>query len=264
MACKICGSAVRELFKRTIMNKYDVQYFQCTTCDFIQTETPFWLDEAYKNSLNIEDTGIIKRNLLMAKRTSVIISFLFDRKSQYLDYGGGTGLFVRLMRDYGYDFYWNDPYTENIFSRGFEGDISSTQQYRAVTTFECFEHFIDPRTEINKMLSLAPAIIFSTEIFTGNAPLPENWPYYYFSHGQHISLYSLKSLRILADVYNLQLLTNNKSFHVLTPRKHSGLFYQTLLKISATGISSLLTALNGSKTKFDAQNLSSHHMEHLS
>ena len=31
-------------------------------CDFLQTEEPFWLKEAYESAIGITDTGIIKRN----------------------------------------------------------------------------------------------------------------------------------------------------------------------------------------------------------
>ena len=78
--------------------------------------------------MNIEDTGIIKRNILLAKRTSAILFFLFNKKESFLDYGGGYGLFVRLMRDGGFNFYWNDPFTENLFARGFEYDPVRTNK----------------------------------------------------------------------------------------------------------------------------------------
>lgn len=252
MICKVCGKESRYIFKHKILDKYEVAYFQCSACEFIQTEEPYWLTEAYIHSLNIEDTGIITRNILCAKRTSVVLYSFFNHHGKFLDYGGGTGLFVRLMRDYKYDFYWNDPFTTNIFARGFEFDLSMQSNYDAVTSFECIEHFVDPHSEIKKMLSIAPAIIFSTEIFSGGTPSPDSWRYYYFSHGQHISLYSLKSLQVIAHEYNLHLLTNNKSFHVLSPEKHSSLAFQALLKTSVLGLPTLIKFLMSSKAKSDS------------
>jgi len=237
------------------MEKYDIVYFQCESCQFIQTEDPHWLEEAYRQSLNIEDTGIIKRNILCAKRTTVVLYSYFNHQGCFLDYGGGTGLFVRMMRDAGYNFYWNDPFTTNIFARGYESELSPSQGFDAVTSFECFEHFVDPHTEIIKMLSVAPAIIFSTEIFSGGTPSPETWQYYYFSHGQHVSLYSYQSLQVIAQRYHLQLLTNKKSFHVLLPEKKSSVVFQTLLKASLLGLPSFITALQGTKTKLDSEAL---------
>jgi hypothetical protein len=255
LICKVCGKISNQIFKRKILDKYVIAYFQCSSCEFIQTEEPYWLEEAYRHSLNIEDTGIIKRNILCAKRTSVVLYSFFNHLGRFLDYGGGTGLFVRLMRDYGYNFYWNDPFTTNIFARGYEYDNSLSPQYEAVTSFECFEHFVDPPAEIKKMLSLAPAIVFSTEIFTGGTPSPDSWKYYYFSHGQHVSLYSLKSLQRIAQEHHLHLLTNKKSFHLLSPVKTSSLVFQALLKASVLGLPSVITALQGTKTKSDSQAL---------
>jgi len=36
----------------------------------------------------------------------------------FLDYAAGYGLFVRLMRDAGYNFRWSDLYCQNLFVRG--------------------------------------------------------------------------------------------------------------------------------------------------
>ena len=255
MICKICGKASHQIFRHVVLGKYDIAYFQCSSCEFIQTEEPYWLEEAYRQSLNIEDTGIIKRNILCAKRTSVVLYSFFNHHGRFVDYGGGTGLFVRLMRDYGYNFYWNDPFTTNIFARGYECDLSQPGSYEAATSFECFEHFVDPHAEIKKMLSLAPAIIFSTETFSNSTPSPDTWLYYYFSHGQHISLFSLKSLQMIAQEYHLHLLTNNKSFHVLSPIKRSSLAFQALLKASILGLPSVITAFKGTRTKSDSETL---------
>jgi hypothetical protein len=250
--CKICNSASSKIFRRSILNRYDVDYFQCSSCGFIQTEEPYWLKEAYLAPMTIEDTGIIKRNVLSAKRTSTVLYFLFNKEGRFLDYGGGYGIFVRLMRDYGFDFYWTDPYTENLFARGFSFNSGSDVPIELLTTFECFEHFADPLNEIEKMLSISRSILFSTDIFTSGIPCPEQWQYYYFSHGQHISLYSITSLKVIAERFNLHLYTNGKSFHLLTQKVLSSTVFNVLLKSSLLGIPSIITIHMGSKTRLDS------------
>jgi hypothetical protein len=240
-----------------VLTKYEVAYYQCTSCEFIQTEDPYWIAEAYQAALNIEDTGIVARNVICAKRTSAILFAFFNHKGHFLDYGGGAGLFVRMMRDLGFDFYWNDPYTGNIFARGFELDSLRIQHFDAVTSFECLEHFVEPHDEIRKMLSLAPSIIVSTELFQKGTPSPDSWQYYFFSHGQHIALYSLKSLQVIAEQYHLHLLTNTRSFHILTPDKHSSILYQALLKASVVGLPVFISLLKKSKTHSDSQAMES-------
>jgi hypothetical protein len=222
------------------------------SCGFIQTEEPYWLNEAYQVPITIEDTGIIKRNVLFAKRTSTLLYFLFNKKGRFLDYGGGYGLFVRLMRDCGFDFYWTDPYTENLFARGFNFNSGSNIPVELLTTFECFEHFVDPLNEIEKMLSISPSILFSTDIFSSGTPNPEQWQYYYFSHGQHIALYSIASLKKIAKILNLHLYTNGKSFHLLTQKVLNSTMFNVLLKSSLLGIPSIIKMRMGSKTRFDS------------
>jgi hypothetical protein len=44
--CKICKSEVKYLFSKEILSKYNIKYYQCSTCLFIQTEKPYWQEEA--------------------------------------------------------------------------------------------------------------------------------------------------------------------------------------------------------------------------
>jgi hypothetical protein len=250
--CKICGGISEKIFSGKVLQKYDVDYFQCRQCKFIQTEEPYWLQEAYQNSINIEDTGLVERNLLFLKRTSMLLYFLFDRGGKYIDYGGGYGLFTRLMRDYGFDFYWDDPFTQNLFARGYEHSKGITERYELVTSFECFEHFQDPLKELEKMLAFSDSVLFSTEIFVNAAPLPNEWGYYYFSHGQHIALFSIESLEFIAKKYKMNLYTNGKSFHLFTKKSIGNILFKLLLKTALLGVPSLIKLAMGSKTKFDS------------
>ncbi len=37
-----------------------------------------------------------------------------------MDFGAGHGVFVRMMRDKGFDFFWNDIYCKNLYAKDFE------------------------------------------------------------------------------------------------------------------------------------------------
>jgi hypothetical protein len=91
-----------------ILNKYDIKYYHCVNCGFLQTEESYWLNEAYDESINISDTGIMSRNIHLSKITTLILYFFFDKNNKFLDFAGGYGIFTRLMRDIGFDFYWSD------------------------------------------------------------------------------------------------------------------------------------------------------------
>jgi hypothetical protein len=216
--CPICSSKRRELFQATLLRKYEVHYFLCETCGLIQTEQPYWLNEAYSSAIADADTGLVSRNLEIARKLAGLLYFAFNPNAQFLEAAGGYGLLTRVMRDRGFDFRWHDPYCENIFARGFEWDpVNGTAKDGAVTAFEVLEHVSDPIDFIRKALAQAKTrtIIFSTLLYEGKPPRPEEWWYYSLESGQHISFFRKVTLKILADKLGLRLYTNG-SFHVLT------------------------------------------------
>jgi hypothetical protein len=214
--CKICGSITKNIFEAKILNKYNINYYQCLNCDFVQTEKVYWLEEAYQSSMNFSDTGIMHRNEKFSKISTSLIFLFFNRNEKFLDYAGGYGVFTRIMRDIGFDYYWNDPYTKNLLSRGFEQNSKDT--YNAVTSFECFEHLENPVAEIEKILALSKNVIFSTELIPIPLPNVQDWWYYGTEHGQHIALYSQKALELIAikfqvnyyNIGNLHIFTQNR------------------------------------------------------
>lgn len=214
--CKICGQSTNKIFQATVLYKYNVDYFQCPNCRFGQTEAPHWLEEAYQSSMNISDTGVMHRSYVMSKVVTSLLFFVFGSKGKYLDYAGGYGAFTRRMRDVGFDFYWNDPYTQNVMARGFEGELD--QKYDAVTTFESFEHFENPLVEIDKILALTDTIILTTDTFPHNAPAHKDWWYYGSEHGQHLAFYAKKTFEYIASSRGLYYF-NTRNVHVLTKKK---------------------------------------------
>ena len=76
MKCKICNHETNNIFTAKILNKYYAKYYYCDHCGFLQTEEPYWLKEAYSNSISITDTGIVARNITLSQITSGIICFL--------------------------------------------------------------------------------------------------------------------------------------------------------------------------------------------
>ena len=68
MKCKICTQTTKQIFTAKILNKYDIKYYHCEYCGFLQTEEPYWLDEAYKDPITLTDTGYLQRNILLSKK----------------------------------------------------------------------------------------------------------------------------------------------------------------------------------------------------
>jgi hypothetical protein len=211
------------------MNKYLAEYLICPNCKFLFAGDPSWLQEAYKSAINLTDTGLVDRNIYFHKILSVIVFLLFNRKEKFLDYAGGYGMFTRLMRDTGFDFYWFDPYCENLLSKGFEYNLNSKEKAEAVTVFEVFEHLENPLPEIEKMMSYSSNIFFSTELLPFPIPEPDNYWYYGFEHGQHISFYTPVTLSFIAKKYGLKYYCLG-NLHLFSARNFSLSYLRALKK----------------------------------
>ncbi|MBW4580197.1 MAG: class I SAM-dependent methyltransferase [Tildeniella nuda ZEHNDER 1965/U140] len=226
--CPICFGNQHPCFQETILRKYRIDYFYCDLCGLLQTEDPYWLNEAYKSAVSSADTGLIQRNILLSKLLSCVLFFLCDRQGKYLDIGGGYGILTRLLRDVGFDAYWSDPHCENLFAQGFEASAVSAP-YDAVTAFEVLEHIHNPLEFVQESIkeTSTSTIIFSTELFDTSPPKPDSWYYYAFNTGQHISFYQHKTLVYLAKTLSLSLLSCG-SFHILTAQEMSPFFFRLI------------------------------------
>ncbi len=232
MICKICSAESNFFSDGEVLHKYHIKYFKCKNCGFLQTEEPYWLEESYKDAINRSDVGYVYRNIKLAEITSRLVKTFFEKKNRFLDFGGGYGMFVRLMRDSGFDFYWMDKYCQNLFAADFAAAETERNSFNLVTAFELFEHLPNPINEIETMLSYSNNIFFSTVLHPSDCPKPGEWWYYGEEHGQHISIFSKKSLEFIAGKYNLHLCTNNKNYHLLTKSKKNNLLFNSVIYYS--------------------------------
>lgn len=229
MLCKLCKHEAIKRFEAVILHKYHTSYFACPACGFVQTDEPLWLAESYQSAINSCDTGILSRNIRLRDSVSTIINFFFNPSGVYLDYAGGYGIFTRLMRDIGLDYYWCDKYSANIFAQGFEYD--ERRPVELVTAFEVLEHLVDPLADLEQMLSISRNILFTTELIPTPLPAPHEWWYYGTEHGQHISFYTRESLEKLAHHLRLHYY-NFEELHLMTEKSISNLQFRVIMKYS--------------------------------
>lgn len=249
-ACSICGAAMQERFQGLILHRHSVRYRQCPSCEFFCTEPPHWLDEAYSSAIASTDTGLVMRNLQIARRLSCVLFQFFDRQGRYLDTAGGTGLLTRLMRDVGFDFYWEDPYCANPLATGFEA-APGESGFEAVTAFEAIEHMPDPMQFVRSALdrSRSRTLIFTTELFTATLPAPDWW-YLAQATGQHISFFSRRTLQEIADRCGVRFHSDG-FLHLFTGREISDWRYRRVLKKVNRGLYDKVARQMPSRTQDD-------------
>src|SRR5512134_3356533 len=213
--CRVCED-VSEFFGRaTVLGTHDVAYFRCRGCGYVQTEEPYWLTESYSEAIRSTDVGFLERNALFAKHTKYLIwVFLENDRGRFLDFGGGYGLFTRMMRDMGFDFRHYDKHCRNLFAGDFEADMDDGSVYDLLTAFEVFEHLQNPRETAGRMLAKARNMIVSTQLLPEESPAPGAWWYYGTEHGQHVGFFTHRSLEILAEMHGRHLYSNGSNLHL--------------------------------------------------
>jgi hypothetical protein len=211
-----------DVFSARVLSKHVVRYYQCPRCRLLQTETPYWLEDAYRESYTSADTGLAARSLHNRLRLEAALHLLFAAKGRYLDVGGGCGLFTRLMRDIGFDCYTTDKYARNLLARDYEPNDSF--KATALFAFEVLEHVVSPREFLTEMFEkyACRTLFFTTETFTEKAPGLE-WPYYGFHHGQHVSFYADETLDGLAASLGCRHMHLFSDLHLITPLQMSPL-----------------------------------------
>ncbi|MEM0925080.1 MAG: class I SAM-dependent methyltransferase [Planctomycetota bacterium] len=215
------------------MSKYVVEYSQCEECQFVQTEEPYWLQEAYETAIVSTDVGLISRNERFARITDRVLRFLFPHAIDSVDYGGGYGMFTRMMRDRGHYFYHRDPHCENLFAVGLEADAghqsASKTRFDFLTAFEVLEHFHRPHDELRQLDELAENWLISTEVLPEPTPKPSEWWYYVLDGGQHISLWSKGALQEIARQYDRHV-TSYRGLHLFSRERLRPTWVRSILR----------------------------------
>jgi hypothetical protein len=219
--CRLCGGESHAVFDKLVLDRHTVSYFRCATCGSLETETPYWLQQAYAeqddegtNNLADLDTGAAQRNLLTLAGTLVTAQMLGLKN--VVDIGGGDGLLCRLLRDYGLNAYVSDRYAAATYARGFTTPDFDVPDL--VTAFEVLEHFADPANDLVTIFGKDPAaVLISTDIYDGYGA---DWPYLTAQTGQHVFFYSRRGSQLIAERFGYRVL--HAGFFTLFYKPHFG------------------------------------------
>jgi hypothetical protein len=239
-SCPVCDSQTELAFTTEVLRKYRANYNVCSNCGYLFAEDPRWLTEAYTSAIASTDTGLVRRNISISAKLACILYFCLSERGdgRYVDIAGGYGMLTRLMRDCGFNFFWQDKYCSNLLAQGFEYS-KEDGACRAVSAFEVLEHVTDPVEFVKGAMAEAGAdtIIFSTVLYEGTPPDPASWWYYGFSTGQHIGFFQRKTLKVIALALDLNFYSTNK-IHIFSKRKIS----ERLMRFVTKNITSLVAS----------------------
>ena len=212
LCCRLCNGALARRFGRRVLNKHDVAYYQCQQCGSLQSEPPYWLDEAYReNNLSNLDTGAAQRNLQNLAACWSIAKLLGLRN--VLDCGGGDGLLCRLLRDYELNCFVRDRYARPTYAQGFQTPDFAVPEL--VVAFEVLEHYPHPDSDLEELFGQRPkAVIATTGIYKNQN---EDWWYLAPESGQHVFFYSRLALEQVARKFGYQLLVSGGYLLFLQP-----------------------------------------------
>jgi len=202
--CRLCGGALCESFKKEVLRRYQVRYLKCASCHSMQTEAPYWLDEAYRTNLSSLDTGAAQRNLRNLA-ASYAVAHVFGVRN-LLDLGGGDGLLCRLLRDTGLNCYVRDRYAVPSYAQGFDQpDFDAPDM---VTAFEVFEHLPHPAKDLAEFFSSQSRVVLvSTEVYASQGP---DWWYISAESGQHVFFYSRQALILIGQKFGYSVLLSGE------------------------------------------------------
>lgn len=181
---------------------FPLVYRKCVSCGHLFVRNCSWIDVAYAEGVDIFDQGAVSRCMF-----SLPLAYSLSKQvnGAVLDYGSGSGLLARLLRDLGCDAYSFDRYTNGTLNPGFcisELDAESLKVHMIIA-IEVLEHITDIDQFVGFLNKLKPEIVLtSTSIHTDQTI---DWNYIDKNHCQHISIFSRKSIKIFAQRIGMQV-----------------------------------------------------------
>jgi len=195
--CRLCDHECAVAFERTILRRQTVGYYACPDCGALQTQEPTWLAAAYDSAIAALDTGIVTRNLVN-QAVVWLIARILKPAGRLIDFGGGTGMLCRLLRDLGFDAHLMDRYADPVFARGFvlTPETAAAEPVAILSCFEVVEHLVAVADELGTLFALKPAVLVaSTKLWAGQGA---QWPYLVPETGQHVFFYAARTMATIA------------------------------------------------------------------
>lgn len=196
-----------------------IYYALCSVCDFAYSpEVCSWSlvdfeQRIYNNEYKDIDPDCVE---VRPRKQAVNLTSLFgkDAKSiRHLDYGGGNGLLSTLLSDAGFDSSSYDPFINETTN------INELGTFDLISAIEVFEHVPDVNslmTNLRMLLKPDGVVFFTTLMSDGDIVKNMRLTWWYASpRNGHISLFSKKSLTMLAGKHAFNVGSFNDGAHLL-------------------------------------------------
>ena len=251
-ACVACGGDdLENLFTKIVLDRHEARYSRCRRCRSLQVSRVGWLAEAYSDAIRQLDTGAAQRCILCGLYIRAMRQCgLLRRGQKVLDFGSGSGLLIRLLRDQVFDAFGYDTYvTSQLVPEFTLRELSRSTHFGAdaVTAFEVFEHLVDPREALATIAAnLAPdgIVLFRTELYQADKHGPD-WEYLYTAHGQHINFFSAQGLTELGRPLGLTPVFLPFGFHLYVRQGRSVGAFRRLMLFKLAAMNFVLARMIG-------------------
>ena len=199
-----------------------IYYHRCPGCAFtLAPEFGQWSDQEFQEHIYNDRYIDIDPDYvsIRPKGNAEFLKKLFGesrKQIRHLDYGGGSGVLSKDLRSQGWNSTSYDPFPRN------ERRIEDLGKFNLITAFEVFEHVPDVSELMRNITSLMTdecVVIFSTLLSDGHIKPNSRLTWWYASpRNGHISLFSKRSLVLLAERHALQFGSFNDVTHCIFNR----------------------------------------------
>lgn len=219
-SCGVCrGKTI--FYDRAAVLRYSADYYVCLNCGTVAIPNAFWLKEAHSQAISNLDTGIVNRNITFAKFMLTFLTLEKLKHEKFLDWGGGPGLLTRIMRDFGFDCWNFDKYSEHPFDGYFHIKNDSYLNFNVVFALESFEHLENPLDSLFELLNNVNYFIFTTEILEDSCGKPSERKWWYFmpESGQHVTFVTRDGIKKFSKEIGMNHLTSFGNIHIASRNK---------------------------------------------
>lgn len=193
MKCTLCDTVLYEM--------KDEYYFICSTCGaYVKDEVHYLNSKEEKERYKEHDNDVYDERYqdFTSPITDAILAN-HNREQLGLDYGSGTGPVIsKQLKDEGYQVKLYDPFFH-------PSEEYINHRYDYIFCCEVFEHFHEPKEEIEKLLHLLKSdglLYIMTHLYSSEIDF-EHW--YYRNDQTHVFIYTAKTIEFIVKKYGLAI-----------------------------------------------------------